>query len=153
MRRRRGGFTFVEILVSMMIIAILAGIVIPKAGSFVKRAKAASAVADVEVIRSALADYNADSLSYPASTATGLIPAGLGPYLPLNFSFVRTDYSLGYYNWTIYQTINGHPSTTTIIGITVQTPDATLGDYVMAQLSTFPKFQWGNNYTFITDGL
>lgn len=153
MRRRRGGFTFVEILMSMMVIAILAGIVIPKAGSFVERAKAAAAVADVEVIRSALADYNVDSLSYPPSSATGLIPPGLAHYLPLNFSFVRGDYSLGYYNWTIYQTINGHPSTTTIIGITVQTDNASLGQYVMAQLSTLPKFQWGNNYTFITDGL
>jgi len=152
-RRRRGGFTFVEILMSMTIIAILAGIVIPKAGSFVKRAKAASVIGDVSVIRNALAEYNADSLSYPASAATGLIPAGLGPYLGPNFSFVKTDYSLGYSNWTIYQTINGHPSTTTIIGITVQTDDATLGEYVMAQLSTFPKFQWANNYTFIVDGL
>lgn len=153
MRRRRGGFTFVEILTSMTIIAILAGIVIPKAGSFVKRAKAAAVVADVYAIRSALADYDADSLSYPATSAIGLIPAGLGHYLPLNFSFVQTDYSLGYNNWTLYQTINGHPSTTAIIGITVRTDDATLGEYIMSQLSTLPKFQWANNYTFIVDGL
>jgi prepilin-type N-terminal cleavage/methylation domain-containing protein len=153
MTRRRAGFTFVEILTSMIIVAILAGIVIPKTGDFIKRAKAAAVVADIAAIRQNMEDFYNDSSRYPASGAMGQVPAGLAHYLPLNFSFVKPDYQLEYDNWTVTTSVSGVPAEVRLIGVTVQTGDARLGQLVMALLSLEPHFQAGDEYTFIVSGL
>jgi prepilin-type N-terminal cleavage/methylation domain-containing protein len=153
MTRRRGGFTFVEILTAMTIIAILAGIVVPKTGDFIKQAKATAIVADINAIHTGLTVYYADSSGYPPSGAMGLVPPSLKPYIPTNFSFVNPDYQLQYQKWTLTTPLGGYPATSTIVGVTVQTDDARLGQLLTAQGSTWPHFQSGNQYTFIIDGL
>ncbi|MGH7670126.1 MAG: type II secretion system protein [Gemmatimonadaceae bacterium] len=153
MNRRRAGFTLVEILAAMTIIAVLAGIVIPKTGDFIKRAKAAAIVADIDVIHNALAVYYADSTAYPPTAAVGQVPPGLQSYLPLNFPFVRTDYQLQYARWTLTSSLGAYPATTTIVAVTVRTDDARLGQLVTGLLSTSPHFQSGDSYTFIIDGM
>lgn len=156
MRRRRSGFTFVEILTSMTIVAILAGILIPKTGDFIKRARAAVAVSDIRRVADAVTLYQAgspvDSANMPATTAMGQVPDSLKADLGPTFSFVKPNYSLQYNNWTLNQSVNGQTASRTIIGVTMQTDDARLGQLVMAQLS-FVHFQWGNNYVFIFEGL
>jgi len=152
-RLRRPGFTFVEILMSMAVIAILAGIVIPKTGDFIKRAKAAAVVGDIVAIRDGVYNYYTDSSAYPLTGAMGEVPPALISYLPIGFSFVKTDYSLQYNNWPVSQTIPGYPSTTGIIGITVETTDPRVGQLVQALLANWPQFQSGQNYTFIIFGL
>lgn len=153
MRGRRAGFTFVEILTAMIIVAILAGIVIPKTGDFIKRAKAAAVAADIAAIRQNMEDFYTDSSRYPASAAMGQVPAELVHYLPLNFSFVKPDYQLRYDNWTVTTALSGYPATLNVIGVTVRTPDARLGQLVMAILANEPHFQAGDEYTFIVAGL
>jgi prepilin-type N-terminal cleavage/methylation domain-containing protein len=156
MSQRRAGFTFVEILTSMTIIAILAGIVIPKTGDFITRAKAAAAVSDIGNVASAvnafMASAPADSSHLPPTYAMGLVPDSLKPYLGANYTFVHTDYSLQYNNWSFTQIVNGQRTTQTIIGVTMQAKDARLGQLVMEQLPLL-HFQWGQNYTFIVYGL
>ncbi|MDE3128856.1 MAG: prepilin-type N-terminal cleavage/methylation domain-containing protein, partial [Gemmatimonadota bacterium] len=57
--RRRAGFTIIELLASMTIIAILAGIVVPKLGSFVTRARATAVVATIGTVYSAATNFQA----------------------------------------------------------------------------------------------
>ncbi len=155
MKRARAGFTFVEVLTSMTVIAILAGIVIPKVGDFVTRAKATAAVADINNVATAVGLYaNAaatDSTVLPPTAAMGQVPDSLKPDLGENFSFVKSDYSLQYNNWTIPGGVGGSASAQTIIGITLQTSDARLGQLVL-ELAQWPHFQSGQTYTFIVFG-
>ncbi len=156
MRRRRGGFTLIELLASMTIIAILAGIMIPKTGDFINQAKAAAAVSDIQNVELAVNQYLAaaptDSTSLPPTAAMGQVPDLLRADLGANYTFIKTDYTLQYNNWTFYQSVGGQMTSQTIIGVTMQTKNARLGALVMAR-APYPHFQWGENYTFIVYGL
>jgi general secretion pathway protein G len=89
---RQGGFTLIEILVVITVIAILASIVTPMVFRNVGDAKASSARAQIEILATALDSYRLDNDFYP-STAQGLAalrtkPSGQpaaanwrGPYL------------------------------------------------------------------------
>jgi len=137
----------------MTVIAILAGIVIPKTGDFIKRAQAAAIVADITAVRDGVYSFYTDSSAYPPTAAMGAVPPQLTNYLPIGFSFVKSNYSLQYNNWSLVQLIAGRPSTTTIIGVTVQMTDQRLGQLVLNLLANEPQFQAGQSYTFIVIGL
>ncbi len=89
---QRGGFTLIEILVVITVIAILASLVTPMIFRNVGDAKVSAARAQVEIFGLALDAYRLDNDYYP-STAQGLdalrtLPGGLpaarnwrGPYL------------------------------------------------------------------------
>ncbi len=89
--RRRRGFTLIEILVVIVVIAILATLVAPNVFQHVGTAKSTTAKSQIEMIASALDAYRLDTGAYP-TTAQGLqalqeIPAvdpptnWRGPYL------------------------------------------------------------------------
>ena len=90
--RERRGFTLIEILVVITVIAILASLVTPMVFRNVGDAKVSSARAQIEILGLALDAYRLDNDYYP-STAQGLealrrLPAGepearnwRGPYL------------------------------------------------------------------------
>ena len=65
------GFTLVEILVVISIIAILSAIVTPSAFKIVDKAKASSVSSDVEAIKEALFLYYADTGEYPSYSYSG----------------------------------------------------------------------------------
>lgn len=62
---RKRGFTFIEILVAVTIMAVLMAIGIASYASVNKRARDAKRKSDLEQIRSALEQYRADIGSYP----------------------------------------------------------------------------------------
>jgi general secretion pathway protein G len=67
----RGGFTLVEILVVIIVIAVLATLVAPNVFRHVGRAKDSTARAQMEMIASALEAYRLDNDAYP-TTEQGL---------------------------------------------------------------------------------
>jgi general secretion pathway protein G len=71
MRGRRSGFTLIEILVVIAVIAILAAIVAPNVFRHVGTAKDTAARAQIEMLGSALDAYRLDNGRYP-TTAQGL---------------------------------------------------------------------------------
>ena len=68
---QHGGFTLIEILVVITVIAILAGLVAPEVFRNVGDARSTEAKAQMESLSLALDTYRLDNLSYP-STAQGL---------------------------------------------------------------------------------
>lgn len=82
----RKGFTLVELLVAVSIVAILASIAISMYSGFQKNVRDARRQADLRVIQSALEQYRADQNFYPQSSdldlkAATTIAAGTRVYL------------------------------------------------------------------------
>jgi general secretion pathway protein G len=91
MKRRKAGFTLIEILVVIVVIAILATLVAPNVFQHVSTAKSSTAKSQIEMIGTALDAYRLDNGQYP-STQQGLEalitkptidppPTWRGPYL------------------------------------------------------------------------
>ena len=88
---RRGGFTLTEVLLVAAMMSILAAIAVANMTPAIHRARAADAAADMEVVRVATLNYQADLLGWPAEAAAGAIPPGLDSYLPEGFIFSGTQ--------------------------------------------------------------
>ena len=85
---REGGFTLVEIIVVMILIALLASLVAPRLFPKLGKGKQSAAKAQIELLGQALDQYRLDTGKYP-TTQEGLnalvtnqnIPGWDGPYL------------------------------------------------------------------------
>lgn len=148
---RRGGFTLVELLVVAAIIGILAGLAIPNLRTMIFRARAAEVAGDMEVVRVATLSYHADRLGWPGEAAEGTVPSELVPFLPENFSFSGDGYTLDFENWSLPGGLPGDPSTTTLIGVSVNTDDPALGNALVELLGSAVVFSVGNVHTIVID--
>ncbi len=98
MKPDQRGFTFVELLTVIVVLAILAGIAVTRYVDLKHRAVAARATADLENVR--LAAYNAmyNVGDWPPEEAAGVVPPALKPHLNNGFSFTRPEYTLDWEN-------------------------------------------------------
>jgi general secretion pathway protein G len=69
--RRRGGFTLIEILVVVVILAVLAAVVVPAVLGRIKDARVSAAITDISNFKTALDNYNLDTGQFP-TTEQGL---------------------------------------------------------------------------------
>lgn len=67
-RQSRAGFTLLEILVVIVVIAVLAGLVAPNVFKHVGEAKNVTARSQIEMLGAALDGYRLDTGGYPATT-------------------------------------------------------------------------------------
>lgn len=65
--RRARGFTLIEVLVVVVILAILAAVVVPRMMEHPGEARVVRAKADIQAIVTALNTYKLDNFSYPAT--------------------------------------------------------------------------------------
>jgi prepilin-type N-terminal cleavage/methylation domain-containing protein len=91
--KKRRGFTLVELLVAISIIAVLSAILLPNFMGARERAEDAKKKEDLVSVKNALRMFYNDKQSYPLS-ATG-IGATLAPYLP-NVSQIGYTYTSTY---------------------------------------------------------
>ena len=148
---RRGGFTLVELLVVVAIVGILTGLAIPNLRTVVVRARAADVAADLDVVRVAVLQYNADAHVWPAESGAGETPAELVDYLPAGFTFQGDGYQLDFERWSLPGGLPGDPSTRTLIGVSVITDGADLGNAVAQLLGGSILFSAGNTHTVLID--
>lgn len=100
MRRPRSpfdrGFSLIELLVAMVVLAILAAIAIPTLQSAIMNAHAANILGDVRAVQIAYSQFMADGGTRARNTGWGRTPTDLAPYLPDGFNFA-TD--VADYRW------------------------------------------------------
>lgn len=76
MKRRASGFTLMEMLIVVAIIAVLAGVGFSYYGDYIEDARITTARNNIKVVRDAIARYFKDHMSYPTS-----LDSLQGPYL------------------------------------------------------------------------
>ena len=91
----RGGFTLIEVLVTMGVLGILAGIALPIFRSATYRADASKIASDMTLVRTAIFEFREDNNRLPASAGWGVVPPDLAPYFNnLQFTYKDLDYRL-----------------------------------------------------------
>jgi prepilin-type N-terminal cleavage/methylation domain-containing protein len=148
--RRRRGFTFIELLVVMIVMAILASIAILKYIDLKHRALSASATADLQAVR--IAAYSAwyEHNVWPGDAGAGTVPAALAPYLPSGFTFSKPEYTL---DWDNFVPPGGGPSGGMQLGVVVSSTNARLMKTLQDNLGNkAPFFVIGGNLTFVIIG-
>ncbi|HKJ92708.1 MAG TPA: prepilin-type N-terminal cleavage/methylation domain-containing protein [Longimicrobiales bacterium] len=149
-RHDRPGFTLVELMIVTVILGILAGFAIPAYHGMILKAKAARVVGDFQVVKLAAYSYFADHNAWPPDVNRGVVPPGLVPYLPDNFSFLRDTYKIDWENWSTPDGTPTNPGTGVIVGISVVTTDTELGNAVMDLLgNTNIHYTLGDHYTIV----
>lgn len=71
MRKRQSGFTLIEIMVVVVILAVLGALVVPKILENVDKARVTRAQSDIRAVQTALDLYRLDNFKYP-TTEQGL---------------------------------------------------------------------------------
>ncbi len=139
--RRTDGFSLIELVMVVTIISLLAALAQPQLKRVLLRAQAAAAVAELNVVKTAVQQYEGDNLQYPAEAGQGVIPPGLEDYLPAGFSFTYDDYVMDYDNFM-------GSGGAFRLGLTITPNDPTLGE-AMRDNSGDVIFELNGNYTWI----
>ena len=109
-----------------------------------------SPVADalVNVIRAAAyAQFEATG-NFPADGPSGVVPAGMAPFLPKDFSFHKRDYDADWESWAVSDSTGG--VTGTLVAVTFVVPDEKLGLTVLYVLGgNCTHWSAGNAHTFV----
>lgn len=147
MKRRRTGFTFIELMVVVTIIGLLSSIAVPKFRLMKQRAFATNVLADLQVVRVAVLSFYSDSGHFPAEAAAGIAPPGLEKYLPIGFAFKRDEWSMD------YDIVPGGGPAGDLVGVSAATLDQDLGNTVMAMLGNHATIMIGGRLTFFISGL
>ena len=152
MTRRRGGFTFVELLIAMTIVGILAAIAVPKYIDLKRRANTTKVIGDFQAVRVAVMSFYADSSYYPAESGPGEIPPNLTKYLPIGFTFQNPQWTLDYENWDLGQQTE-FTSANALIGVTIATVDPALGEATSRVMGNVPQLSFDNKVTLMISGM
>lgn len=105
MRRDEKGFTLVELIVVMAILAVLAGLAVPKFSQILERSKVKADVANRDMIQNALDIYQSDKGSYPSDASFTALMAntdfvGANAYLKAEVTASHPDGSFSYTSGT-----------------------------------------------------
>lgn len=150
MRGRRAGFTFLEMLMVMIVIGLLAGLAVLKYVDLRHRARAAQAAADLESVR--LAAYGAwyENGTWPPEVGPGVVPPGLAAYLVKNFTFAKPEYTL---DWENFVPPGGGSSSGMQVGIVVTASNPRLQQALLQSLGNkLPFVNVGGTLTFVIVG-
>ncbi len=119
MTYRRGGFTFLELLIVVLVLGILSSMAVLRYIDLKHRALSSRVTADMTAIR--FAAYNAmyNNGDWPPETSAGVVPPELAPHLGAGFTFSRPEYTLDWENL-------GGGGGSIQVGVTVTTTNARL---------------------------
>jgi len=148
--RRRRGFTFIEVLVVVIVLSVLASLAILKYIDLKHRALSASATADLQAVR--LAAYSAwyEHGAWPGESGAGTVPPPLTPYLPVGFTFSKPEYTL---DWDNFVPESGGQTGSMQLGVVVSSTNPKLMKALQDNLgSKAPFFVLGNTLTFVIIG-
>lgn len=136
----------------MIIVGCLSAVAVPKYIDLKRRANTTKVIGDFQAVRVAVMSFYADSQYFPAETGPGEVPANLTKYLPIGFTFQRSEWTLDYENWDVGQGA-GFTNSTSLIGVTVNCQDAMLGETTSRTLGNVPQVSASPSYTFMISGM
>lgn len=125
MRRTLQGFTLVELLVSISIIAVLSAILLPNFMGARERARDSAKIQELYSIKNGLRAYYNDVQAYPTGTGVVLNATGMSQYVP-NIS------SIGH---TYYQT-NGGEGFNLCVGLEAGAGDDDINSQIKCGIGT-----------------
>jgi prepilin-type N-terminal cleavage/methylation domain-containing protein len=137
----RRGFTFIELLIVVLVLAILAGIGILKYIDLRHRALSAQVIADLEAIRLAAYTEYYETGTWAADAGAGIKPVELTAYMSQNFSFTKPEYTL---DWENFAPATPGPTGGMQIGVVV--------DASNPRLARSLALHMGNRAPFIVTG-
>jgi prepilin-type N-terminal cleavage/methylation domain-containing protein len=150
MSKTRRGFTFVEMLVVMIVLGLLAALGTLRYMDMKNRALTAQAAADMEAVR--LAAYSAwyETGAWPAEVGPGIVPTELGPYLAKGFTFTRPEYTL---DWENFVPPSGGTTAGMQLGVVISSSNSRMQLALEHTLGNKgPFFITGNDLTFVLIG-
>lgn len=115
MRRVESGFSLVELVVVLAVIALVASFVLPRLGSSQATAQEDAARATASSLLAAVSAYYMVAECYPREVGPNTMPSGLGPYVggqwPAGFDYEQSGNDIGVswrpggtYRWTVWLT-------------------------------------------------
>lgn len=148
---RRGGFSLIELLVTVSIVGILAGLAIPNLRNMQFRARAVQVAGDIEVVKVATVSFNGDMHAWPADATLGTVPPELTGFLPDGFSFQGDGYELKFENYSLPLGLPFDPSTRQLIAVSVTADDDELSNAIAELLGGTLVFSVGRTHTILID--
>jgi prepilin-type N-terminal cleavage/methylation domain-containing protein len=149
-RSPRNGFTFIEVLIVMIIVGLLVKIAFPRYHDMKRQAVAGKAAADYHAVKLAAYAYHTENQQWPAEAAAGVVPPELIPDLPEGFDFNRGEYELDWENWQLPSGLPQFPGSNMLMALTVTTTDSLLAATILNKLgSRTLHFASGNSTTFV----
>lgn len=146
-RRRRRGFTFVEMLIVMIILGLLAGIALLKYIDLKNEAYSSKVASDMQAIRLAAFNYYAEKEEWPPDANAGVVPPSMQPFLSGGISFTNDRVT---YDW---DNIEGDPR---LLGVVITSTDPKLGPKLIQRLGRqAPYIDLGSAFMYLvisTDG-
>lgn len=150
MSRTRRGFTFIELLVVIIVLGLLSGLAVLKYLDLKNRALTAQAAADMESIRLAAYGTWYETGAWPGEVGPGMVPAEMVNYLPKNFSFSRPEYTL---DWENLVPPGGGTSAGMQIGVVISSSNSRMQLALEQTLGNKgPFFVTGSEVTFVIVG-
>lgn len=147
---RTAGYTFVEILIVMIIVGLLVKIAFPRYHEMKRQAIAGKAAADYNALKLAAYAFHTEFQTWPAEVASGVVPPELVADLPEGFSFDRVEYTLDWQNWQLPSGLPQFPAQNMLMALTISTTDPELAYTILNKLgSRTMHFNSGNSTTFV----
>ncbi len=95
---RNRGFTLIELIVIIVVLAILSGVAIPKYIDYSERARVTAISANLKMIRRALLNYRMEKGDYPPDQLGGVMPPEMNEYFS-SAVWATPIQGVGVYNW------------------------------------------------------
>jgi prepilin-type N-terminal cleavage/methylation domain-containing protein len=156
LRVNRCGFTLVELIAVIVVLAILAGVAVPRYFDYSQRARATAVAATFKSLATAGYAYQRDFgvLPSPNVQLVGAMPPGLSPYVDTSSFVNQKPYGATWY-WNGYGIIGRNYCQIVLGGVTLPVADFTLIDQMIddGNLTTGAGSWWPGgtfwyNYTF-----
>lgn len=147
---RRNGYTFMEILIVLIIVGLLVKIAFPRYHEMKRQATAGKAAGDYNALKLASYAYHTEFQTWPAEAAAGTVPPELVNDLPEGFDFDRGEYILDWQNWQLPSGLPQFPGQNMLMAVTISTTDSLLALTILNKLgSRVFHFTSGNSTTFV----
>jgi prepilin-type N-terminal cleavage/methylation domain-containing protein len=145
------GFTMIEVLTVLMVMSVVVRIGVPRYQEVAIKAEAVQIAADLNVVRTAVSEFQSEFNRWPEDFGPGLVPPELAPFLD-GLTFNRGRYRLDWQNWALPDGLPNRPGARAILAVSVVTEDRALGAALEDLLgSAGNHFILGDTYTFILD--